>query len=549
MVGKVEITYTVGMFHATLNLLVETPEQPFISLYTLEYSQPFLKIVSYQGFVDKHDEIQEATHLSLTLAKTAKEYKEKLNVAVVEEPLLKEDTEKSIEGEEEESDGTEFVDSIFLDEEDSSDTIEPESHKDKPKEINDDDDEAKDDKKDDNDDDDDHDDHPLIKTRRTCSLKVRTKKMQTPILSPPRSPRKDLSLDKAITKELIVFVTPTPATLSQKRIKEKVDEVLYDIVPKIALNATNNLIEDNLPRTMANVVKKIIKELFRIYRHNTVLNVHHITGASTTTITSDIQEQMDDAFFKRDHVDHQGDDALPKKEKSMKKQKTSKSSKYARGSSLKQLVKDTNTSTSGEQKQQQDWDAWKDTWHKRMYKINHKKVRTDPEEYFFDYKIVKVVRVITKQQHVLDFMEQIIVMRENDKPSSFFEADFKYLNKNDILDMYYLCLNKKVNYHENKLLNSHLTFIRSCVIWERVHDFQLGIESYNIKINLTTLTSIFPVIEACNPYSIVDKPTTGLIYLNIKEDKRVMDLIDIVKFCDATLEKVVKEAKMKIFEI
>nr|GEY50505.1 hypothetical protein [Tanacetum cinerariifolium] len=39
-------------------------------------------------------------------------------------------------------------------------------------------------------------------------------------------------------------------------IKEKVDEVLYDIVPKIPLNATNDLIDDNLPWIVANVVKK-----------------------------------------------------------------------------------------------------------------------------------------------------------------------------------------------------------------------------------------------------------------------------------------------------
>ncbi|GJV50036.1 hypothetical protein Tco_1440248 [Tanacetum coccineum] len=139
-------------------------------------------------------------------------------------------------------------------------------------------------------------------------------------------------------------------------------------------------------------------------------------------------------------------------------------------------------------------------------------------------------------------------MRENNKPSSFSEADFKYLNKNDIEDMYYLCLNKKVNYHEKKLLNSLLTFIRSCVIWKRVLDFQLGIESYQFKINLTAPTLIFPSIEECNPFSIVDKPTTSLIYLNSKNEKRFMDLEELLKFCDATRKKVQKEVKMKIFK-
>ncbi|GJV60339.1 hypothetical protein Tco_1466439 [Tanacetum coccineum] len=183
-----------------------------------------------------------------------------------------------------------------------------------------------------------------------------------------------------------------------------------------------------------------------------------------------------------------------------------------------------------------------------MYKINHRKVRNDPEEFFSDHRIVEVVGVNIEQQHRLDFVEQIIVIRENNKPSNFSEADFKYLNKNDIEDMYYLCLNKKVNYRENKLLNSIHTFIRSCMIWERVHDFQLGIESYQIKINFTAPTLIFLGIEEYDPFSIVDKPTMSLIYLNIKNEKRRMSLVEIAKFCDATLEKVLKELKMKIFE-
>ncbi|GJZ27084.1 reverse transcriptase domain-containing protein [Tanacetum coccineum] len=130
----------------------------------------------------------------------------------------------------------------------------------------------------------------------------------------------------------------------------------------------------------------------------------------------------------------------------------------------------------------------KEFWDRRMYKINYRKVRADPEEYFSDHRIVEVVRDNTKQQHRLEFMEQIIMMRENDKPSSFFEADFNYLNKNDIKDMYYL----------------------------------------------------LPEQE--------DKPTMSLIYLNNNNEKRFMGLREIAKFCDATLEKVLKEVKMKIFE-
>ncbi|GJU75198.1 hypothetical protein Tco_1272268 [Tanacetum coccineum] len=383
---------------------------------------------------------------------------------------------------------------------------------------------------------------------------------------------------------------------------------------------------------------KITEELFRIHMKNTLINVHPTTSASTATITTlelqqlylkmktDLQAQVvdteswdvmrakfeksstsagscrDDVVRKHDHDDHQGDDAPLEGEKSAKRQKTSKGSKSAIGSSSKQqLIEEfqnvdkrvpnifdrerieatlrdmlSNQFRDAEKyayhleqsqnymKNQIVWESrqedlrrskpnalifygpqknpnepprylynkdlfflkYRNTEEKRMYKIKHKKVKDNPEELFFDHIIIEFVRVTTEQQHWLDYIDQIIVMRENDKPYSFSEADFKYLNKNDIEDMYYLCLNKK----------------------ERVHDFQLGIESYQIKINLTVPTLIFLGIEECDPFSIVDKPTTGFILLNNKNKKRFMDLEELSKFCDANLEKVWNEVKLKIFE-
>ncbi|GKD26981.1 hypothetical protein Tco_1233195, partial [Tanacetum coccineum] len=82
-------------------------------------------------------------------------------------------------------------------------------------------------------------------------------------------------------------------------------------------------------------------------------------------------------------------------------------------------------------------------------------------------------------------------------------SDYKYLNKNDIEDLYMLCVNGKVkDYKETKLLGSLIIFIRSTVIWERVHDFQ-----------------------------------------NSKKEKRVMIYKEIHKFCDATLKRVLEMLK------
>nr|GEY89626.1 reverse transcriptase domain-containing protein [Tanacetum cinerariifolium] len=305
---------------------------PLESLNKFSHKDPstpwFADLANYHAgnFIIKgKDDIIEATQLSLALDKTAIVYEEQQNVATVEKKNLKEDVEKLVKGEDE-SDGDEFVDMVLLCDEDSSDRIEPRSYKEKLEEIVDDDDknddvkEYKDD--DDDNDDDDHDCHSLIKTQRTGSLEIRTEKIRTHI----------------------------PGLV--KRLCRR-----QEIILKLATSATNDLIQDNLPKLVTDVVKKeressqpavsavisqefaahapkIIEELFKIYIQNTVLNMH-----PTTKLWNKLKAKYEksfaltsscgyEAFRKRDHDEHQG-------------------------SSSKQPAKETNTSAS-EQPQQQD---------------------------------------------------------------------------------------------------------------------------------------------------------------------------------------------------
>ncbi|GJR79612.1 hypothetical protein Tco_0150397 [Tanacetum coccineum] len=118
------------------------------------------------------------------------------------------------------------------------------------------------------------------------------------------------------------------------------------------------------------------------------------------------------------------------------------------------------------------------------------------------------------------------------------------MNKNDIKDMYLLIMNGKVpDYAETGLLWSLSVFIRSSVIWERVHDFQLGIKSYQQKVNLTAPTISFPGVEKHKMFSIIYEPVHGIIYKNRKKEKRVMRHSEIHKFCDATLIRVLEGLK------
>ncbi|GKE87151.1 hypothetical protein Tco_1564626, partial [Tanacetum coccineum] len=96
------------------------------------------------------------------------------------------------------------------------------------------------------------------------------------------------------------------------------------------------------------------------------------------------------------------------------------------------------------------------------------------------------------------------------------------------------------DYAETGLIWSLSVFIRSSVIWERVHDFQLGIESYQQKVNLTTPTISFPGVEKHKMFSIIYEPVHGIIYKNSKKEKKVMRHSEIHKFCNATLNKVLE---------
>ncbi|GKC18437.1 hypothetical protein Tco_1020587 [Tanacetum coccineum] len=187
---------------------------------------------------------------------------------------------------------------------------------------------------------------------------------------------------------------------------------------------------------------------------------------------------------------------------------------------------------------------WKNIWAKQFHIKMKKEKRDKPKEVYSDSKIVKVIRTSYELGHEHKFITELIVRIANGKIDPITEPDYKYLNKNEIEDLYLLCINGKVdNYRETGLLGSLTVFIRSTVIWERVHDFQLGMESYHQKVNLTAPTITFPGIKDHELFTITSKPVVGMIYENSKKEKRVMIHNEIYKFCDATLKRVMEKLK------
>ncbi|GJT58705.1 hypothetical protein Tco_1002238 [Tanacetum coccineum] len=187
---------------------------------------------------------------------------------------------------------------------------------------------------------------------------------------------------------------------------------------------------------------------------------------------------------------------------------------------------------------------WKNPHAKIFYIRRQKEPRRPKEVIYSNSKIIQIINTFWELGHDHKFITEIVARRANDCIVSITKPDYKNLNKNDIEDMYLLIMNNKVlDYANTRLLWSLSVFIRSSVIWERVHDFQLGIESCQQKINLTTPTITFPGIEEYDMFSIVYEPLHGIIYTNSKKEKRVMRPSEIHKFCNTTLRRTLEGLK------
>ncbi|GJU19491.1 hypothetical protein Tco_1152833 [Tanacetum coccineum] len=119
--------------------------------------------------------------------------------------------------------------------------------------------------------------------------------------------------------------------------------------------------------------------------------------------------------------------------------------------------------------------------HAKIFYIKRQKEPGKPkEDVYSNLKIIQVIKTYWELGHEHKFITEIVARRGNECIVSITEPDYKNLNKNDIL----LIMNGKVpDYAKTGLLWSLSVFIRSSVIWERVHDFQLeiekGLQSYN----------------------------------------------------------------------
>nr|GFC53704.1 hypothetical protein [Tanacetum cinerariifolium] len=123
----------------------------------------------------------------------------------------------------------------------------------------------------------------------------------------------------------------------------------------------------------------------------------------------------------------------------------------------------------------------------------------------------------------------------------FKEGDFKRLRLQDIEDMLLLLVQRKLSnltVEERFVFNVSLRmFTRSIVIQRRVEDLQLGVESYQKRLNLTKPDTYRSDLKRCETYTSYSNPR-GFIYQN-KDKKNILMRIDkLHKFSDGMLNDV-----------
>ncbi|GJW53670.1 hypothetical protein Tco_0097755 [Tanacetum coccineum] len=153
-------------------------------------------------------------------------------------------------------------------------------------------------------------------------------------------------------------------------------------------------------------------------------------------------------------------------------------------------------------------------------------------------RIIAVTKVKVMKWYDYSYLEEIVVRREYQKLYKFKEGDFPRLNLRDVEDMMILLVQKKVANLEKDVifeLNVALRmFTRRVIILKRVKDLQLGVESYQKKLNITKPKTFRSDISKRTPYTTYNNPQ-GIIYVDKFKRNRLMRLDKLYKFSDGAL--------------
>nr|GEW57297.1 hypothetical protein [Tanacetum cinerariifolium] len=136
--------------------------------------------------------------------------------------------------------------------------------------------------------------------------------------------------------------------------------------------------------------------------------------------------------------------------------------------------------------------------------------RESARDVYSKRRIIAVTELKIVEWHNYKHLDWITVRRDDDKLYKFKEGDFKRLRIQDIEDMLLLLVQGKLTnltVEERFAFNVSLRmFTRSIVIQRRVEDLQLGVKSYQNKLNLTKPDSYRSDLKRKEAYTAYSNP-------------------------------------------
>ncbi|GJS17444.1 hypothetical protein Tco_0411916 [Tanacetum coccineum] len=168
-------------------------------------------------------------------------------------------------------------------------------------------------------------------------------------------------------------------------------------------------------------------------------------------------------------------------------------------------------------------------------------VKESARDVYSKRRIIAVTKLQIVEWHGYKHLDWITVRRDDDKLYTFKEGDFKRLRLQDIEDMLILLVQGKLtnlNVEDRLAFGVSLRmFTRSIVIQRRVEDLQLGVESYQKKLNITKPDTYRSDLKRRDAYTAYSNPR-GFIYQNKDKKNKLMRIDELHKFSDGTLDDV-----------
>ncbi|GJR74241.1 hypothetical protein Tco_0086606 [Tanacetum coccineum] len=125
-------------------------------------------------------------------------------------------------------------------------------------------------------------------------------------------------------------------------------------------------------------------------------------------------------------------------------------------------------------------------------------------------RIIAITHAKVMKWYDYGYLEGIEVLREDETLHQFKEGDFLNLNLRDIEDMLLFLVQKKIsNLVRDVILDLNVAlrmFTRRAIIQKRVEDLQLGVKSYEKKLNITRPKTFISDISDMTPYTAYNNP-------------------------------------------